>query len=98
MASRLRRPAAHVSRAAREELTMSYGDEVAYHEHYDLTSSITEVEQQAYSAEQALQGMQGEISRLKSEIYDLRSEVSGLGAEVAELTGRVEDLEAKPRH
>jgi hypothetical protein len=80
-----------------KELTVTYGDEVAYHEHYDLTSSISEVEQQAYSTEQLLQGVQTEVSRLKSEVYDLRSEVSGLRVGADELSGRVEDLEARLR-
>jgi predicted nuclease with TOPRIM domain len=72
---------------------VSYGDEVAYHEHYDLASSIREVEQQSWSAEEALQGLRGEISRLNSKVDGLENEVSVLRSEVQELTGRVETLE-----
>ena len=72
---------------------MSNGDEVGYHEHYDLASAIQEVEQQAMASGEAIQGLRATISRLESENYDLRSQVSVLRIDVAGLSARVDALE-----
>jgi hypothetical protein len=55
---------------------MSY-EEIPYHEHYDQDRSVRDVQQELWSAQEALNDLRSDLSTLRTDATDLREAGSG---------------------
>jgi hypothetical protein len=59
---------------------MSY-EEIPYHEHYDLDRGVRDVQQELWTAQEALNDLRSELSTLRTDADELRETVAWLRME-----------------